>query len=92
MSDPTDDTGTIQALLERLLKFRLPRALELKQRVESGQRLSDADIEFLERSLEDAQNGQKFVARHPEFHALGAQIVQLYEEIVRKAIENEKGA
>jgi hypothetical protein len=31
------------------------------------------------------------VVRHPELHALGSRLVQLYEEIVRKATENEKG-
>ena len=92
MSDQADDTGTIQALLERLVKFRLPRALEIKQRVDGGERLTDPDIEFLKNALEDAHNGGKFVARNPEFQSLGAQIVQLYDEIVSKALENEKNA
>ena len=92
MSDQTDDAGTIQALLERLVKFRLPRTLAIKQRVDGGEHLSDSDIAFLKNALEDAQHGQKFVARHPEFHALGAQIVQLYHDITRKALENEKDA
>ena len=92
MSDKTDDEATIQVLLERLVKVRLPRALEIKQRIDGGERLGDNDIAFLKSALEDAQHGAQYVARNPEFHALGAQIVQLYEDIVRKAIENEKGA
>ncbi|BDU17084.1 hypothetical protein [Lysobacter auxotrophicus] len=92
MAHPTDDTATLQALLDRLVKFRLPRAMALKQRVDAGERMSDADIAFMKESLEDAQDGQHFVARNPEFHALGAQLVQLYEEIVEKATENEKKA
>ena len=63
MSDQTDDAGTIQALLERLVKFRLPRALAIKKRVDGGERLSDSDITFLKNALEDAQHGQKFVVR-----------------------------
>ena len=92
MSDPSDDTGTIQALLDRLVKFRLPRALELRERVEGGGRLEDADVAFLKNALADAQSASPIMARHPELHAVSAQIVQLYDAIVRKALENEKGA
>jgi hypothetical protein len=91
MSD-TDDTGTIQVLLERLVKFRLPRTLEIKKRIDGGERLSAADIAFLKSALNDAQDAEKFVTRNPEFHALGAKIVGLYGDIISKALENEKGA
>lgn len=92
MSDQPDDTGTVQALLDRLLKQRLPRTLDLKQHVDSGARLSDSELDFLKRVLEDAQESQRYVTRHPELHALGSRLVELYGEIVRKAMENEKGA
>ena len=92
MSHPTDDTATLQALLERLVKYRLPRAMALKKRVDAGERMTDSDIAFMKEALEDAQDGQHFVARNPEFHALGGELVQLYEEIVEKATENEKKA
>ena len=89
MSDQTDDAGTLQALLERLMKFRLPRALALKKRIDGGERMTDADMAFLKNALEDAHNGLRFVARNPEFQDLGSQIVRLYDEIIRKATENE---
>ncbi len=90
MSDVNDD-AVLKTLLDRLLRFRLPRALDLKQRVDAGERLGDADIDFLKRALEDAKQGQRFVARNPQFHALGAQIVQLYDAIVSRAMKNEAG-
>lgn len=85
-----DDTATIHALLERLTHMRLPRVLAIKKRVDNGERLTDDDITFLKDAMEDAQDGQKYVARNPQFHALGAQIVQLYGEIVSRAVENER--
>lgn len=91
MSDQSDDAGTIQVLLERLVKFRLPRTLEIKQRIDSGERLSDSELEFLKSALKDAQDAERFVVRNPQFHTLGAKITQLYGEIINKALENEKG-
>jgi hypothetical protein len=91
MSDQTDDAGTIQALLERLVKFRLPRTVALKKRIDGGERLTDADIAFLKNALEDAHDALRFVSRNPEFQVLGSQIIQLYDDIIRKATENEKG-
>jgi hypothetical protein len=92
MSDEIDDTGTIQALLERLINFRLPRTLAVKKRVDAGERLTDEDIAFLKNALEDAQRGQQVWARNPDMHKIGLQIVELYDDIVNKAVENEKKA
>ena len=89
MADEHDD-AVLQALLDRLLRFRLPRVLALKERVDRGELLTDADIAFLMSAMEDAKNGQQYVARNPRFHDLGAQIAQLYGEIVSAAVENEK--
>lgn len=87
----SNDDGTIQAVLERLEKFRLPRALAIKARVDAGEALSDNDIQFLKQVLEDAQGAQAIAARHPEYHALVVRVVGLYDEITRKALENEQG-
>ena len=89
MSDEHDD-AVLQTLLDRLLQFRLPRALALKKRVDAGECLTDSDIEFLKVALEDAQAGKRYVARNPEFHRIGTQIAQLYADIVNRAMENEK--
>ncbi len=91
MVDIKYDAGTIQTLLDRLEKFRLPRALAIKQRVEDGEKLSEEDLEFLKRVLEEGRQIEPLLARHPEYQSLASRLVSLYDEITRKALENEQG-
>lgn len=90
MSDENDD-AVLQTLMDRLLRFRLPRLLAVKERVDQGEPLTDDDIVFLKAAMADAQASQQYVMRNPDFHDLGARIVQLYSEVVSKAVENEQG-
>jgi hypothetical protein len=92
MSDSQNDTGTLQVLLERLNKFRLPRALAVKRRVDAGEKLTDADIEFLKEVLAEARQVEPLAATHPEYKSLAGRVVNLYDEITRKALENEQRA
>lgn len=88
MANDTEDTGLIEALLQRLNDFRLPRMLELKERVDAGEALTDYDLDFLEQVLEDARTTQGIVQRHPEVQPLVAKVTALYHEITTKAVQN----
>ena len=90
MKDETSDLGTIQVLAERLDKFRLPRALELKARVDRGKLLSENDIAFLERVLHDTRQITGLIDRRPEWQELASKMSRLYKEITDKGLENEK--
>ena len=94
MSNPTEDAGVIQTLLDRLNSQRLPLALALKEKVDRGEKLGDYDISKLEEIFADAQAAQPFVERqlkiHPENQNLVASLLHLYKEILDKATENEK--
>lgn len=92
MHKSANDLGVIQAVLERLVKYQLPRALRIKDRVDRGARLTDAEIGFLKEMLESASQERTLVARHPEYQALAARVAGLYDEITRRALENEERA
>ena len=90
MSDESMEMGTLQAMLDRLVKVRLPRTLDIKHRVDAGERLTDFDIAFLKDVLEDANDAAQYVNDRPEFRTLASELVQHYEDIVHKAVENEQ--
>ncbi len=49
MSKKSSDAGVISVLLERFNNQRLPRALALKEKVDQGETLSDADLAYLKK-------------------------------------------
>lgn len=84
------ELGTMQALLERFTKERLPRALEIKERVDKGECLSEFDIEFLERVFSDSEENRSYYAKFPEYSDIVSKSVHIYQDIMAKALENEK--
>ena len=91
MNDTTiREAGTIQVLLQRLNDFRLPKALDLKKKVDRGEKLDSYDIDFLETVLADATKAQELVSKHPEFKTLVSKLMTLYGEITTKGLENEQ--
>jgi hypothetical protein len=92
MTDNSKDAAMIQVLAERLEKQRLPRALAIKEKVDSGAVLEDFDIEYLEEVFNDASQIGPLVDRHPEWQPLAARMIALYKEITEKGLENQKAA
>ena len=90
MTDKSHDAGVIQALVDRLNTQRLPRALDVKKRVDAGETLGEHDMQFLEGVFHDAETIKPLANRNPEYQQLVARVVKLYKEIVDKALENEK--
>ena len=90
MDQNTEDTGTLAALMIRMKEYRLPRAKRMLACVNAGEKLSDSDIDFLKRVYNDSRANQPLVARHPEYHKLISQAIDLYTEIIDKGLENER--
>ncbi len=92
MSDISKDDGVAYTLIERFEKFRLPRALDIKERVDRGEKLSESDLNHLERLLSDTGEVQRLVERRPDLQPLYGRAVNLYNEITKKALENEQNS
>jgi len=90
MAEPSDEDGVILALIDRFEKQRLPRLKALKEQVDSGELLSEGDVEFLETIMHDAQQSKHLIDRHPEWHSFCSYVIHLYETITEKALDNEK--
>jgi len=92
MNEKDKDKGIILVLLERYNKQRYPRALALKKKVDSGEILSDYDHTFIKEVQEDAKRVKLLIERNPEYKDLAADILNLWNEIIEKDIENKKNA
>lgn len=85
------DEGVIAVLIERFNKERLPRMLRLKEKVDSGEKLGDMDISFIQEVFKDANHVLPLGDRHPEYQNLIAKVIRLYHEITEQALKNEQG-
>ncbi len=90
MDKDSPDAIVIAALLERFTKRRLPRALDIEERVLAGEKLNGSDLTFLENVIRDAKYILRYTDKYQEYQELATEAVQLYKEITQKALENEK--
>jgi len=89
MEQPNKDALIIAAALKRLNKFRLPRVLSLKKKVESGEVLNDLDLKFLRRVFDAADDLNPILERNPEYLELRDKAIGLCHQILKKSTENQ---
>lgn len=91
MDQAEKDAGTLAALMLELEEISLPRAMEILDKVNGGELLSERDIRFLKNVYEESRANESLVERHPEYDSLLCRCFDLYTEIINKGLENEKG-
>ena len=92
MTDETKDLGLAIVLLNKLTEETLPKALEIKARLDQGERLDHWDIDFLNELYKRAEQIKPLVDRHPEYQEVYAKAAHLYKQITDQALLNEKGS
>ncbi len=87
-----DHDGTYQVMVERFVERRLPTLMDIHARVEAGELLGDGDIEIMSRVIDQAHDFGKAAHEFPEAKPLIAKLIDLYEEITERALQNEESA
>jgi hypothetical protein len=90
MSGVSKEQGVVAVLAKRMVEERLPKALELKARIDKGGVLNGMDLRFLEQVLKDAEQIRPLMQKDPKVLEVAGRMVELYREITAKALENEK--
>jgi len=90
MGQKEKDRGVLLVILKRFNKQRLPRALALKKKVDAGELLNEYDYKLIKKVLKDEKKTRSLIERNPEYKDLMAKILNLWNEIIQKDLENLK--
>jgi hypothetical protein len=90
MTEDAKDLGIAITVLARLTEDTLPKAFEIKERLDRGECLDHWDIDFLDDLFKRAEQVKPLVDRHPEYQEVYARAVHLYKQITEQAMLNEK--
>lgn len=91
MNDSNKNKALIEVLLERMTKQRLPRLIDIRDKLAQNQTLDNYDIEFLEEVFSDTQENEHFIQdADDDLKSIFMKVVSLYKEITETALDNER--
>lgn len=90
MDKKEEDRATLTAVMERFNKWRYPRAVAILERLQTGEKATKADLEFLDRVGEAAREVMPIIERNPDYHEFASKAIGLYHDITQLALENEQ--
>ena len=86
----TKNDALVQVILERLINRRLPRILDIKEKVKKGELLNEMDVRFCSKVMNDIRDNQHLIKDDEELKQVFARVMHLYKEITDIALENER--
>ena len=92
MKNEASEIGVLTAVAERLANRRVPKLIAMKDKVDHGIPLADNELAFLKKTVKDSNQIIGLVDKHPEYQEIAIKAIELYKEIVDKALQLEKGA
>ncbi|MDF2181691.1 hypothetical protein [Neptuniibacter sp. CAU 1671] len=85
-------SGSAAVIVLHFEEKLLPKAFDLRDRLDQGERLNDVDIAFLNQLLGQVHNLQTLAHSEPKIQRFAAGVVSLYHELTRAALINQGGA
>lgn len=83
-----NNEALIEVLICRFVDLRLPRCLDIKQKLEQGGELGELDIQFLDEMMHDIQQNKHLVNGNQELEKLVAKAIHLNKTITDLALAN----
>jgi hypothetical protein len=85
------DNQLFRALLEHYDRHTLPRMMDIKHRLDAGEKLNDTEISFLQDVFAEIHKIEPLIHRHPEYQVLFSRIADFCKALSMQAVSNENG-